>query len=112
MASGTVSSDTTKTGTFPDLQSAIKQAQFGDTLTLFANQNYSGNFTLPIPTGNAALGHVIITSSMASNLPALNVNQPWVGRVSPSDAPNMPRITGNPFDISKPLLLATNGAHH
>ena len=65
-----------------DLQSALHQAQGGDTITLAAGATFVGNFTLP---ANNSKKCITIQSSAMSSLPAGK-------RVSPAQASSMPRI--------------------
>jgi len=69
-----------------NLQTAINNAQPGDTIVLEAGATFSGSFTLPNKTGS---GWIYIRSSAYSSLPAPGT------RVSPADAANMPKIVGS-----------------
>ena len=67
-----------------NFQTALNNAQPGDTIVLQAGATYTGPFTLPDKTGGS--GWIYIVSSSYSSLPAPGT------RVSPSDATNMPLI--------------------
>jgi len=69
-----------------NLQTAINNAQPGDTIVLEAGATFSGSFTLLNKTGS---GWIYIRSSAYSSLPAPGT------RVSPADAANMPKIVGS-----------------
>ena len=66
-----------------NFQTALNNAQPGDTIVLQAGATYTGPFTLPDKSGS---GWIYIVSSNYSSLPAPGT------RVSPSDATNMPLI--------------------
>ncbi len=65
-----------------NLQAALDQAKPGDTLMLEAGATFIGNFVLPVKTGTQT---ITITTSAEKTLPA-------GVRVSPADAPKMPKI--------------------
>ena len=67
-----------------DLQAAINNANPGDTIVLNAGSTYVGNFVLPDKGSDPTV--ITITSSNLSSLP------PPDHRVSPADAPNMPKL--------------------
>jgi hypothetical protein len=83
-----------------DLQTAIDNAQPGDTIVLAAGANFSGPITLPNKVGNQ---WITIESSALSSLPAPGQ------RVGPQDAAFMPQITAPPF---APALQTAPGAHN
>jgi hypothetical protein len=66
-----------------NLQTAINNAQPGDTLILDAGVTFTGPITLPAKNGSS---YITIRSSALAQLPAAST------RVSPSDSPQMPRI--------------------
>jgi hypothetical protein len=71
-----------------NLQTAINNALPGDTLVLQAGATFTGKITLPAKS-NPNNRWVVIRSSNLSSLPAAGI------RVSPNDAPNMPKIVTN-----------------
>jgi hypothetical protein len=82
-----------------NLQAAINAAQPGDTIELAAGAVFSGNFTLP---RKSTAGWINIQSSSYGALP-----EPG-HRVSPLDAPSMPRvITPNTAPVFKTLSGAS-----
>ena len=83
-----------------DLQEAIDNAKPGDLIVLQAGATYRGNFTLPVKTGSS---YITITSSKLSSLPADGQ------RVSPSDAPLMPKIVS---PNGSAAIYALSGSHH
>lgn len=83
-----------------NLQAALNAAQPGDTLLLEAGATFTGNFVLPVKTGN-----LVITVSTAPDprLPAQGI------RISPAHAPLLARIrSGN----AMAALRTAPGAHH
>lgn len=85
-----------------NLQAALNDAQLGDTIVLQAGAQFTGPFTLPNKTSGS--GWIYIVSSNYSSLPAPN------NRVSPADAPNMPKIVGTSSGVN--ALKTASGAHH
>jgi len=83
-----------------NLQAAINQATYGDTIVLEAGQTYTGTFTLPEKTGT---GWILIRSSAVSQLPEGK-------RVTPAQASLLARLVPqHPLDI----VVKTQGkAHH
>jgi hypothetical protein len=94
---------TTQVPAGADFQQYLNGAQPGDTLVLQANATYSGNFILPLKSGNS---FITITSSDLSSLP-----QPGI-RVQPSDAPHMPKLVAPPGNVYGPVVSTAAGAHH
>ena len=84
-----------------NLQTAINNAQLGDTIVLQAGATFTGPFTLPGKTGS---GWIHIRSSAYANLPAPGT------RVSPADATNMPKIVVS--DQVGAAIRTGNNAHH
>ena len=84
-----------------DLQAALNNAQPGDTLVLAAGATFTGPFTLPKKTGSS---WITIESSALAQLP------PAGARVTPNDAPNMPRIVSP--GLGQPALATVARAHH
>jgi hypothetical protein len=83
-----------------DFQGALNTAQCGDVIALQAGATFTGPFTLP---NKACTGWIYVQSSAYSSLP------PPGTRVSPADAPNMPKLT----TASGPCLFTNaDGAHH
>ena len=68
-----------------NFQTALNNAQPGDTIVLQAGATFTGNFTLPIKS-NSNNKWIVIKSSNESQLPAPGI------RVQPSNAANMPKI--------------------
>ena len=82
-----------------DLQDALYRAQPGDEVVLQAGATFSGNFVLPVKSGES---YVTVRSSRSGELPE-------GARVSLSDAAKMARLeTPN----VAPVLRAPSGAHH
>lgn len=99
----TYSPPTGQTITVPaggNLQTALNNAQLGDTIVLQAGATYTGPFTLPAKTGS---GWIYVVSSNYSSLPAPGT------RISPSDAANMPKILGPAY--SNALVTVANSNH-
>ena len=80
------------------LQDALDEATPGDAITLTPGATYRGPFELPRKDGE----QWIVIASAAKNLPAAGT------RVSPSDAPKMPKIIAE----SGSVFRAEAGAHH
>ncbi len=82
-------------------QSALNQAQLGDTIELVAGSTYTGNFTFPKKATGS--GWIVVRTNKHTSLPPSGV------RVGPSDAVNMAKIvstnTGN-------TLSFPSGSHH
>jgi hypothetical protein len=85
-----------------NLQTAIDQAQLGDTLVLEAGATFQGPIMLPNKTSGS--GWIYIQSSALTRLPSAGT------RVSPADAVHMPVILTGPFDQS--AILTSGAAHH
>ncbi len=82
-------------------QDALNASLPGDTIVLDASAAYLGAFTLPKKSETAPV--YVMTSALAA-IPAQNV------RVTPADAPAMPKlISPTSFD---PVLKTEAGAHH
>ena len=84
-----------------DLQAALNRANPGDTIVLQAGAKFVGSFTLPNKPGNE---FITIQSSEVNKLPKDGV------RVSPKDAPLMPKIVSSGRGESA-VKTAAN-AHH
>ncbi len=84
-----------------NLQTALNNAALGDTIVLQAGATFAGPFTLPNKTTGS--GWIYIRSSAYASLP------PPGTRVSPSDAPNMPKIVGN---ANSTAIATASNAHH
>ncbi len=84
-----------------NFQTALNNAQPGDTIVLQAGATYTGPFTLPDKTSGS--GWIYIVSSNYSSLPAPGT------RVSPSDAANMPLIVA-PADSN--AIRTVDGSNH
>ena len=85
-----------------ELQQALNAAVGGDTITLQAGTTFSGYFQLAAqPAGS---GWITIRSSALAKLPGEGI------RVSPGDAPNMPKLVAPSTGGS--VLQAGAGAHH
>lgn len=85
-----------------NFQTALNNAQPGDTIVLQAGATYTGPFTLPDKTSGS--GWIYIVSSNYSSLP------PPGTRVNPSDAANMPLIVA-PAD-SNAIRTVDNSNHY
>ncbi len=83
-----------------NVQAAIEKAKGGDIVELQAGAVYSGQITLP---NKPLTDFVTIQSSGVKDLPADK-------RVSPAQKSSMATI--NPGILTRPAILATNGAHH
>jgi len=83
-----------------DFQSAINQAQPGDTIVLTSGATYQGHFTLPDKAGS---DYVTVRSSALDHLP------PEGSRVDPKDAAYMPKLVS---PDGSPAVVAARGAHH
>ena len=84
-----------------DLQSAINQANSGDTIILQAGAKFVGTFTLPNKPGSE---FITIQSSELAKLPNEGT------RVSPNDAPLMPKILSSGRGAS--AVSTEANAHH
>lgn len=84
-----------------NLQTAINNAQLGDTIVLQAGAIFNGPISLPNKSGS---GWIYIRSSNYANLPTPG------SRVGPGDAANMPKIVVSPGGAS--ALSAQPSAHH
>ncbi len=84
-----------------NLQTAINNAQLGDTIVLQAGAIFNGPIRLPNKTGS---GWIYIRSSNYASLPAPG------NRVGPADAANMPKIVVSPGGSS--AINTQSGAHH
>lgn len=84
-----------------NLQTAINNAQPGDTLILDAGASFAGPITLPAKSGTS---YITIQSSALASLPGLGF------RVSPSDAANMPKITAPNSDNA--LINAASASYY
>jgi hypothetical protein len=82
-----------------DFQQALVNAQPGDTIVLEAGATYTGNFTLPLKSGDS---WITILSSQLASLPAAG------RRVTPLDSGSMPRLVCSDC----PVLQTAPGAHH
>ena len=83
-----------------NLQTALDQAQLGDTIVLEAGATVKGRFKLPNKTGS---GWIYVVSSKLASLPAAG------HRVGPNDAVNMPKIVSKPYDSA---LVTVANSHH
>ncbi|MCW5978184.1 MAG: hypothetical protein KIT09_08905 [Bryobacteraceae bacterium] len=83
-----------------NLQTAIDQAQLGDTITLQPGAVYSGSFRLRKKTGNAFL---TITTATPNSMP------PAETRMTPSAAQSLAKIVS---PSNAPAIATDNGAHH
>ena len=83
-----------------DLQLALNAAQPGDTIVLQAGAVFTGNFTLPVKTGN---GWVVVRTSNMAGIPAEG------SRVTPQHSSAMPRVI---TPDSGPAIKTAPGAHH
>ena len=83
-----------------DLQSAIDQAQPGDTIVLEAGAVYEGTFTLPVKSGS---DFITIQSSRVSDLPE-------GVRVSPSQSALFAKVQSS--TNGEPIVKTKPGAHH
>jgi hypothetical protein len=84
-----------------DLQAAINGAQPGDTIVLQAGATFTGNFVLPVKSGNAFI--TIRSSAADASLPGPNT------RINPSYAGLLPKIKSA---NTEPALRTLPGAHH
>jgi len=83
-----------------NFQTALNNAQPGDTIVLQAGATFTGPFTLPNKTSGS--GWIYIRSSAYSSLPGPG------NRVSPSDAANMPKLTAT----GNSVISTVSNAHH
>ena len=86
-----------------NLQTAINNANLGDTIVLQAGATFTGNFTLPNKTIGS--GWIYIVSGNYASLPAPG------NRVAPTDVANMPQIVSPYGDSGTGTRTAAN-AHH
>lgn len=84
-------------GSGGNLQTALNNAQPGDTIVLTAGAAYTGNFTLPAKTGT---GWITITTA--------GFSVPEGVRVTPSNASSMAKIVTN---NTSPVLTTSGAAH-
>jgi hypothetical protein len=84
-----------------NLQTAINNAQPGDTLILDAGVSFTGPITLPAKNGGS---YITIQSSALAQLPAAGV------RVSPSNSAQMPRIVSPGLGYA--ALMTASGASY
>ena len=84
-----------------NLQTALDQAELGDTIVLEAGATFTGRFTLPNKTTGS--GWIYVVSSKLSVLPAAGQ------RVGPNDAVNMPKILSKAYDNA---LVTVANSHH
>ena len=85
-----------------NLQTALNDAQLGDTIVLRAGATFEGPFTLPRKTSGT--GWIYIQSSAYASLPAPG------NRVTPDNAAAMPRIVVKATGLS--AIFTADGAHH
>jgi hypothetical protein len=83
-----------------DLQAALNQAQFGDTIVLQAGAHFTGPYSLPNKTGS---GWIYVQSSNYAKLPISGT------RIRPSDAVNMPVLVA---PASGSAIVSDQGSHH
>jgi len=83
-----------------NLQTAINNAQAGDTITLQAGATYTGNFKLPNKGGSAL---ITIRTAGDAGLPGEG------GRISPSNAASLAKVRSG---SSSPAFETSAGAHH
>jgi hypothetical protein len=100
VAAGHVRAATVTVPAGGDLQSAITNAQPGDTIVLAAGATYTGNFTLPNKGGAS---FITIRSTDAHGLPVEG------GRIAPSHAPLLATIKSS---NALPAVQTSPGAHH
>jgi cellulose synthase/poly-beta-1,6-N-acetylglucosamine synthase-like glycosyltransferase len=84
-----------------DLQDALDRVQPGQTIVLEPGRTYRGPFTLPVKAGD---GWITIRGDAAS----FDRRVPAGRRVTPDDAPLMPRLVS----ANGPVIEAAPGAHH
>jgi len=84
-----------------NLQTAINNAQPGDTIKLEAGATFTGTFTLPVKSGTGWI--VIRTAAPDSSLP------PDGRRITPAYASVLPKIVSS---NSAPAFQTDRGAHH
>ncbi len=82
-----------------DLQTALTNAQPGDTIALTPGTTYTGNFTLPKKGGSS----FITLQTKADRLPAAGT------RISPAQAPGLAKLRS---PSNQPALQTVEGAHH
>src|SRR6188508_808116 len=86
-----------------NLQSALKRARRGDEVVLAVGATFTGNFVLPALGGTAADGWVTIRGEASNRLPPLGT------RVTPADAPLMPRVVTPNTEAALRLEPAATG---
>lgn len=86
-----------------NLQAAINEAQFGDTLILEAGGTFMGPITLPKKTGGDESAYIMIRTSNQGGISKEGE------RVNPSQAPAMPKILSPANEAS---IRTADGAHH
>jgi hypothetical protein len=84
-----------------DLQTALNQAQLGDTIVLQAGATFTGPFKLPNKTTGS--GWIYVVSSNLASLP------PAGQRVGPNDAVNMPKILAPAYGNA---VVTVANSHH
>src|SRR5262249_12847716 len=83
-----------------DLQAALNAAQPGDLIALEAGATFTGNFRLPLKSGN---GWIVVRSA------APDARVPPGTRVTPASAPSLARVIS---PNSGPAIATDAGAHH
>ncbi len=86
-----------------NFQTALNNAQLGDTIVLQAGATFTGPFTLPNKTSGS--GWIYIRSSAYASLP------PPGSRVSPFHAPNMPKIVIAAVSGAAAIQTVANSHH-
>jgi hypothetical protein len=84
-----------------NLQTALDEAELGDTIVVEAGATFTGRFTLPNKTTGS--GWIYVVSSKLTSLPAPGQ------RVGPNDAVNMPKILSKAYDNA--LVTVANSNH-
>jgi hypothetical protein len=84
-----------------NLQTALDQAELGDTIVLEAGATFTGRFTLPNKTTGS--GWIYVVTSKLTSLPAAGQ------RVGPNDAVNMPKIVSKAYDNA---VVTIANSHH
>jgi hypothetical protein len=84
-----------------DFQTALNNAQLGDTIVLAAGASYVGPFSLPNKTSGS--GWIYVTSSQYAKLPGPGQ------RVSPNNAASMPKILS---PANNNAMVTVNNSHH
>jgi GT2 family glycosyltransferase len=85
-----------------DLRAAIDAARPGDTITLEAGAVYRGPFTLPLKSGAAGGGTIVITTNAPGSLP------PAGSRIDPGQADRLPTLVAA---MPGPVLNIPPGVH-